>query len=239
MDMDFVWNGVAASSLGVCVTELPPVQASAKRDEQYQVPYRDGILHVQDGTRDELIKRVGCYLPYEQGVTVEALREIFAWLQGKGVVSFSDDPGRQYEARIISAIDYRQWVTGFEDREFEVYFECDPRAFFTEAEDVEVTESGAVISNPGAAEARPKLVVQGAGSVDLMISGQPFQLDGLGGDNPGEVTVDCEMMEATWPDGTSANHIMSGDFPRLKPGQNMVSWVGSVTKVTITPRWCD
>ena len=36
---------------------------------------------------------------------------------------------------------------------------------------------------------------------------------------------------------TGLNSAMSGDFPKLLPGNNAVSWTGNVTKVDIQPNW--
>ena len=33
------------------------------------------------------------------------------------------------------------------------------------------------------------------------------------------------------------NQQMNGEFPRLKPGANAVSWNGTVTRVVIRPNW--
>lgn len=46
--LDFVWKGVSARSLGLYVTEMPPVQTGGARDESYIIPFRDGELHVQE-----------------------------------------------------------------------------------------------------------------------------------------------------------------------------------------------
>lgn len=236
--MDFTWNGQTASGKGICVTSLPPIQRAGKRDEPFTIPFRSGNLHIQDGSYDEVIKQVGCYLPYEQGVTVAELRAIRSWLSGSGRVSFSDDAGREYQAHIISQIDFAQWVTGYDDREFTVYFECVPYAYHTGVADITVTASGTTVSNPGTAEARPLLAVTGSGDVTLMAGGGIVQLDGMSG----TVYLDCEDEEAyAVVSGAreSRNHIMSGEFPVIAPGNSLVSWTGSVTRVVITPRWRD
>ncbi len=236
--MDFVWKGISAESLGVYVTALPPVQTGGARDESYIIPYRDGELHVQDGTRDAMLKRVSCYLPYEQGVRVAELRTVMDWLKGRGRVSFSDDPGYEYDATIINGTDFNQWVAGFDDRVFELYFNCEPQAYFADVKDLTVTSSGTDIINPGKGGARPLLAVTGSGDVEITLQGQTFGLDGLSG----TVYVDCRDLEAyTMSDGvrTAANSMMSGDFPVIAPGECAVSWTGSVTSVVITPRWWD
>ncbi len=237
--MDFTWKGAAASSKGICVTALPPLQAAARRDEAHNVPHRSGKLHIQDGSLDEVIKPVQCYLPYEQGATVSALRDIMDWLSGSGRVSFSDDPNREYEARIISEVAYSQWVTGYADREFTVYFECAPWAYHTQGiGNITVTTSGGQITNPGKAASAPLLAVTGSGSAALMVGGEIISLSGL----DGTLYIDCEYEEAYSEENSlrvSRNDRMSGEFPKIPPGISLVSWSGGISQVVVTPRWRD
>ena len=238
--MDFTWKGVSASSMGVCVTELPPVQTPLKRDEPYVIPYRDGQLHIQDGSRDEMVKRVAGYLPYEQGATVETLRTIMNWLQGRGRVSFSDDPGREYEAYITAGVNYAQWVTAFDDRVFEVYFVCEPAAYHTGVSDITLDTSGTTVTNPGQATSRPLWAVTGEGDITLEIGSEAVDLE----DIDGTVYLDSEDMEAWSIDSltderVNQNGIMTGEFPTLPPGGTVISWTGDVDSVVITPRWRD
>ena len=52
----------------------------------------------------------------------------------------------------------------------------------------------------------------------------------------GSITLDSQLQEA-YSEVTSLNGQISGDFPILRPGNNAVSWSGSVTKVEINPNW--
>ena len=58
------------------------------------------------------------------------------------------------------------------------------------------------------------------------------ELDGI----EGSITIDCTLQEA-YTGTTLHNESMSGEFPVLKPGNNAVSWSGSVTKVDVAVRW--
>ena len=52
----------------------------------------------------------------------------------------------------------------------------------------------------------------------------------------GSITIDTSLMEAYAGD-ISANSCMNGDFPRLQPGQNAISWSGDVTRIVVQPNW--
>jgi len=50
------------------------------------------------------------------------------------------------------------------------------------------------------------------------------------------IVIDSALQEAYW--GTaSMNYCMSGDFPKLQPGMNAISWTGDVTNIQIQPNW--
>jgi phage-related protein len=63
----------------------------------------------------------------------------------------------------------------------------------------------------------------------------PVELEGVSGG----AILDTELMDVLNLAGTQLlNNIATLDeFPTLKPGTNIVSWTGNVTRLTITPRW--
>lgn len=75
------------------------------------------------------------------------------------------------------------------------------------------------------------ITVYGSGEVTLMVGMTITELE-----VSGSITLNTPLMEA-YVGATSMNNAMSGDFPTLLPGQNAVSWMGSVTKVEIQPNW--
>ena len=51
------------------------------------------------------------------------------------------------------------------------------------------------------------------------------------------INIDCERMNAYRLEGENMNTEISGDFPTIKPGNNGIVITGTVSKVTITPRY--
>ncbi len=72
----------------------------------------------------------------------------------------------------------------------------------------------------------------GSGETTLMVGLYIVELEGISG----SITLDSPLMEA-YSGATSSNENMSGDFPTLAPGMNVVSWSGGVAKVGIEPNW--
>ena len=53
----------------------------------------------------------------------------------------------------------------------------------------------------------------------------------------GELTIDCETMDAYRGDENMNRLISCEKFPVLEAGSNAISWTGGITAVEITPRW--
>lgn len=227
--MDFTWRGESASSKGIITTKLPPIVTAARRDEPHQIPFRSGSLHIQDGAYEEILKPVSIYLPYEQGVTVADLREIRSWLTGYGWATFDNDPGRKYVGHIVSEVSFDEWMNGFDDREAQVIFECEPYAYHTNAAAFDVTQAGTVIRNQGTAEALPVLAVTGSGDCAIMIGSDIIYLIGISG----TVYIDSVAEECYSMSGqtrVNRNGQMAGEFPKIPVGTSQIAWTGSITK---------
>ena len=65
-----------------------------------------------------------------------------------------------------------------------------------------------------------------------MVGQTVVELEGVSG----SITLDTPLMEV-YSGITCLNSSMSGDFPRIVPGMNAVSWSGNVTKIEIRPNW--
>ena len=50
------------------------------------------------------------------------------------------------------------------------------------------------------------------------------------------ITLNSVIQEA-YQGETLLNEKMEGDFPVLKPGNNLISWSGDVTRLVIAPNW--
>ena len=93
--------------------------------------------------------------------------------------------------------------------------------------------SGTVV-NPELFPSYPYIKVTGTGNVTLSIGSASFVLTAMGPN----LEIDSELMNV-YRGATSYNSKMtSSGFPILAPGNNAVSWTGTVTKVEIIPRWC-
>ena len=80
--------------------------------------------------------------------------------------------------------------------------------------------------------AEPVITVYGSGDITLMIGASIVELEGVSS----SIVLDCALKEA-YQGSTLQNEKMTGEFPRLVPGLNGVSWVGNVSRLIIRPNW--
>ena len=233
----FEFAGARNTAKGVRLLSLPERGHPAERGELVQAAGRDGFLWAADGGYEPLTVRVQCQTGDDADVSA-----IGAWLRGAGALRFSDDPQRFYRARIRRGFSYTEAVRRFVNRNFTAVFDCQPFRYHVEAEgggDAEITASPHTLTNPGTYKSAPRIKVEGTGDVVLTIGTQIVEIEGL----EDGIIIDSELgdcfnlTESALLNGKVT--LMDDGFPTLAPGANIISWTGTVTKITITPRWRD
>ena len=225
----FEWNGIRCTEYGIHVLEQPPITVPAERVTHTNVPGRPGSLTTLEGddVYDDLILTATCLI-----ADPDRIPEIAAWLKGSGTVTFANREGGFYFARIANQIEFAKVLRGNPHRSFAVNFRCKPFWYLANVEPITLTSSTSIINNPGSVYSEPVITVYGSGEVMLMVGMTIVELS----DVSGSITIDTSLMEAYAGD-ISANSCMNGDFPRLQPGQNAISWSGDVTRIVVQPNW--
>lgn len=225
----FEWNGIRCTDYGIYVTELPPPTIPEERVTFTKVPGRSGSLTVTEGETvyEDLLLTVSCVLS-----DPSLIPEIAAWLQGAGTVVFADRDGGFYYARIVNQIPFEKILRGNPHRSFSVNFRCKPFWYADGISKITLTASESSVNNPGSVYSEPLITVHGSGDILLMIGQSVIELSGI----TEGITIDSALQEA-YLGNVSMNHCMSGDFPKLYPGSNPISWTGEVTSIVIDPNW--
>lgn len=233
----FEFAGARNTEKGVRLLSLPVRYHPAERGELVQVPGRDGYLWAPDGAYNNVLTRVQCQTADDADMAI-----VSAWLRGEGKLRFSDDPNRFYRARVTKEFSQSAAINRFVNQAFTVTFDCQPFLYHVEAEDgddAEITASPHTLTNPGTYKSAPRIKVEGTGNAVLTIGTQIVEIEGL----EDGIIIDSELgdcfnlTESALLNGKVT--LMDDDFPTLAPGANIISWTGTVTKVTVTPRWRD
>lgn len=220
----FEWNGVRSTEYGIYVDTQPPITMPIERVSHTTVPGRPGTLTKTEGedVYDDVVLTVQCVM--KDGTRIP---EIMKWLKGRGKVAFANRRGGFYYGRVSNQIPFDKVMRGRENRAFAIVFRCSP-FWYADGEEAQAVTNGGTVMNGGSVYSEPVIEVTGTGDGTLMVGDTIIWLYGL----TGRITIDSELQEAY--DGTTGmNERMSGEYPRLQPGMNGVSWTGGITGVTV------
>lgn len=218
------FNGISNVKYGVIITTMPTIPAPEERGEAIEIPGRNGELWRGEGAYQPITINVPIYVPPSA-----KLAEVIGWLSGEGQLTFGADTA-YWRARVSGETHYSP-CTFNDGWETTLTFSCDPLRYIpTNA--ITIAASPYTLSNPYTAYAEPLITVTGSGDVTLTIGDISISLTGLNG----MVTLDTSLQEC-YSGTTLKNDIMTGSFPVLAPGDNVISYSGNVTSLTIDPRW--
>ena len=225
----FEWNGVRCTQYGIHVSIQPDITIPEERAAFIDIPGRSGSLTMVEDqdVYDDMILAAECFISDPSRIP-----EIAGYLKGSGRVTFANRQGGFYYARVVNQIPFAKILRGNPHRSFTVNFRCKPFFYLNTSPPLTFTESMGIITNPGTVYAQPIITVNGAGEITLMVGMQIVELSGINS----SIVIDSELEEA-YLDTTSMNECMSGEFPRLQPGMNAISWSGDVTSVVVQPNW--
>ena len=223
MDKTLVWNNKKAEDEGLKIISIPPIQLSTPNIEEKPV----------DGRNESLTEFKG-YQPDTKPVECDYFGnnplKLLEWLEGEGEVVFGNLPDRYYKARINNVIPLSQIIES-QMYNFTIQFRCQPFGYLLEGKESQI------LKNPTTAffdkanyYSLPTISIYGSGACTFTINGRTFNLKPAFN---GSITINSFLQEVTTDNG----EVMVGDFPYLNPGENNISWTGSITKVEFTPNW--
>ena len=208
----------------------------------YAYPERDYTITHIPGRNGDIIQDNGCYKNVERTyeVSFDAPNEDFAtyanavsaWLHSTtGYARLEDSYEPNYyrmatyqESNIFENL-YNQAGTAT------IVFECKPQRFLKTGDNTIAIQNSLTIMNPTGFEAYPLFKVTGTSGV-LTVNGNSIAISSI----DGFVMLDCELQDA-YKENINKNSTISGTFPVLKPGSNTIRWTGSISSVTMKPRW--
>lgn len=240
----FSFCGVTNSSMGVELLSAPTRAYPSRRGKMRKdIAGRDGFIFETDKCFESYQIRVECCA----GDSAD-MDAILLWLSGSGMLIFSDEPNRAYDARIVTSFTRTNFSPRVRNQRFILTWEVQPfRLLYPEAPNIVITTSGTAITAQGTAPSLPRISIVGNGYFSLTIGRQRADFRAV----DGGIIIDSLLGDAFTADGALlANDKMDGELFRIDPlYTNTVSWLtggedddgntasGSVTRVTITPRW--
>lgn len=217
-----LWNNVDLKTKGIIVENIPTITKGKKRISTYEVEGRNGLLMVDKGTYDSFICSLSCH--FNEIHDIDAIK---SFLDGYGTLTL--DGLREYEAVVNNQIDFEEVDrSGF--RKFPLQFLCNPIAHDIQPTSVEITEPTSLTINQ-TANTYPIITIEGTGDVVVYINNKAFNLYNLNSEYT--YTLDCNAKEIVDQLGRNCSNQMRYDFPYLKPGENTISYTGTITSFEI------
>ena len=183
--------------------------------ETYDQPYS---LYVGDGTEDNI---------------QETIQDVARILYKDGWQKLEDD----FETDTFR-LAYYQGPFDVENRytrlgRFDITFRCRPERFLNSGETPVTVASGGKINNPTAFKSKPLIKITGSGSGTLTVAGTTMSFTGI----TDYLYIDCDKMDVYRLASENKNNLMTGEFPVLQSGENLISYTGGITSAIITPRY--
>lgn len=220
----FIFNNVNSEEC-LIVNKLPSVFKPTKDIEKIEIEGRDGFLTRDSGSYRGIIKSVECTI-----LNLDSIDFIGTWLSGSSEVVFSNEPDKKYKATIINQIEIAKVIQQWHS--FIIQFECQPHKYALNNDLITLTGTGTVF-NPSTNYSKPIIKIFGIGTIYLIINtNNVITLNNV----VDYVVIDSELVDC-YKETILKNNDMNGEFPILQSGNNEISWIGSVSKIEITPNW--
>lgn len=235
----FIYKGINSREMGISILKLPPRIKPERRGEMINVPGRDGFLFESEDAYNGKKLEIECtFIPperYTQKEIDNLIMNILVWLDGSGNLVFSDYLDYYYEAKIINAIPIERLFKRY--RRFIVAFEVQPFAKKKVQSIVTKTTLAEETISVDTYYETPLIInLEATGNIEIHINDTIMHFDNL--EVP--IVIDGELMNVSDTNGVNKNNLMTGDYPKLQPGNNTVSVLcespSTFTKMTIEYR---
>ena len=235
MNPYIIFNGVSSFDFGpegLIIEKLPDEIKPARNFEEVNILGRDGSA----------IDDLGTYKPYNTDVKINcngaSLTDVYAWLDGEGWLTTSDDPDFMRYIGIYDQIKDQRFRAGACYDSISIPIKVQPYKYKVTQEPIELSTAD-VFPGQGNRKAKPTLEITGTGDITLMVNGSSVLIDDLNG----TIILDCDT-ETPYSEVNGVKTfqgrkitVIDNEWPELDTDLNSISWSGSVSKVIVHPWW--
>lgn len=210
--------------LGVVVQDYPDIPKAQEEYESYDS--KNGSIIYNKGTYKDISIPFNLSLVYFKDNFFGRMDLVEEWLEN--IVDnklFYNRLDRYFTVKKVIKGNLKR--EAYAEGEFQVTFICSPFLTDVMENEIEITEDTEVLYF-GTANSLPMLEIEGTGMAEILFNDNYLKVNDL----KGKVTIDSELMEITYEDGTNAEN--NGDFPYLKKGSNTIKIsYGNITKMKL------
>jgi len=233
-----MFNGRSSKDIGLEVETFPTYVAPKKIYEVTRIPGRNGDLVVDTKTYENVPREYKVSIAtYNKTTYSTKMSQVAEWLYSASGYARLED---SYDEEFYRLAYYNN-ETSFENLFDEagkatLKFTCKPQRYYKSGEiPINFTAAGK-IQNGTIETAFPRLkVITDNTEGTISIGNYSFEiLEGAGT----TINIDCELQDA-WYEAENKNNfiVLDGDYPRIDPGVQVISFTGGVQSVEVTPRW--
>lgn len=217
---------------GILIAERPSIPSPKRRVNTINIPGRNSNLIFDEKTYEDITLTVECSVKDKQNLA-NKIDDIKAWLfeTGESDLIFSFQEDRKYIAQVVNSIDFKQIYKYFS--EFPIIFNCRPFKYSVENNIINIIKTGTKVTNIGTIESEPIISIYGSGDIVFKINEQQISLKGI----LNKIIINSIMQDCYDDEGNNLNGKMTGEFLKLKSGENIIEWSGNIIKVEIEPNW--
>lgn len=228
----FVFGGQDSRDCGVYISGSGVFGAPERDGSKASIPGRNGDVFLDNGRYKNIDIKYPAFIKDNFADNIEDFRNMIAAQKGYQRLEDSYHADEFRLARYKGAVKTKPVLRGLGTQTFDITFDAKPQRFLKSGETGQTFTTSGTITNPTEMTALPLIRVVGTGT--LTIGSVTITVTS----NTDYIDIDCETQEAYY--GTtnmnSCIQLTNGLFPSLAAGSNAVD-IGTLTSVTITPRW--
>lgn len=223
---EMYFNNNVSLSLNLFLEDYPSIPITNEEYEEVAVEGRSGNLIINKGTYpDKKIPFTFTILSPKIDIDFE---RVYEWL-----TEIEDNRlrfGRYDRCYKVKKVIFGNIKKEFRDTgEFDITFLCEP---FTEDNNktiLEIDNNNFGLYYAGNVPGDTLIKIYGSGNIQLTINGETMQIYNV----VDYVEIDSDLLQVRNQDGTSKDNDSLGDFILLEKGENIISYIGEVTKIII------
>ena len=228
---NLTFNSINSLDKGVAISGEGSYDAPSRDMTSFTIPGRNGTLLYDNGRFNNITVSYPAFVISNMATSAADIR---AWLMTPTTYARLEDDYHTDEFRlaIFSGTIHFDTTAWNQHAEFTIKFNCKPQRYLKSGESAVAATNNGAITNPTDFTALPIISVTGTGNGELTVGSTTVTFEDL----DGGIVLDCDLQDAYY--GLDPmNNYMTGEFPKLAPGSNGISWTGGITAVSITPRW--
>ena len=226
-----IFNNEASIDIGIKVVSRPEVTSPQPILKEHSIPGKYGNEYELEGYEDIEIPINFNFIDKEN--IYEIFRKCKKWINQikDNKLIFSDNREIFYRVNYAKITSNERIMKSL--GRFTVTFNCEPFAYEMEGQEEILINNEVVIYNAGDLESKPIIKIQGEGLITIKINDDAIKA------NVGqEIIIDSYLELSYKSDKTPQNNNIKGKYPRLKLGENTISYSGGrVDRFVIIPNW--